>query len=1111
MAYNKHFRPRQITVTVLLWALLARATVFAANSNLLAPSSPGVWGQAALGDPARVEPSTGAVAVATALGRLAGPQTLNRLGSMVASSLAPAAARQEGLRSLRARAGVDVKVQFRPGSPTVMQIRGQALEPAASGLALATASGRDHRTALNFLEANRGLLGLDDPSREVELVSREVEASGQRHLRYTQTFQGLPVWPAGLSVHLDGQGKVTLFDGAYVPTPTKVSIQVAISEAEAIARARASVPGGAQGEAKDVALVVYAPLAQAPRLAWRLGLAVDFAHAWLIVVDAQEGRILSRNNRCLDASVTGSGTDLAGKNAAFNVWSADGKFTMADTTKPMFDPAFDPVKDPHGVISIFDARQVKDQDLKTVYLVDSTSATTWIPDAVSAFVNFDATFDYYLERHARNSLDGKGGNVQAVVRIAELDNAYWNGDAKMMFFGNVLPYPQALDVVGHELTHGVTENTANLIYELQPGAANEAFSDILGEMVEARTYGQPDWLLGKQLGKAFRDFITPGSIKYGNKPLPSKMSEYIDLPNDTDNDHGGVHINSSIINHAYYLVAAGLPNALGLRDAERIFYRCLTQHLQKQSQFIDVRLACVTSAEEIFGAGSTQVKVVGEAFDAVEIFEKPATPPPSPIPVVQGPDATLFIGYDPSWGEIALGRYETAKNDPVGGIALVESVQEARPAVSGDGSFALFVDSAYDLCGVNTDNPNSLECTGFRGYVHSVAVSPDSRLYAFVLRDPATGQAQNQINVYDDAAKTTASYKLVAPVLDSTPVNSVLYADSMSFTADSKQLIYDALTELKFGGGTAVRRWGIFRLNLATETTTALVPPQEGADFGNPVIGRAGNRYLAFDARSIKTGDSSIVVLDLFTGDAGIVGLVKGGLGYPCFNGDESAVIYAARDNVNPTWTGFSLYKQALTADRLGANGAPSVWVPDATAGVVYRRGAYVSANALPVVALSSPANGATFAPGANITLTATASDADGTVAKVEFYEGADKIGESLAAPYRYTWSSAPAGAYRLIARAIDNLGGTTDSDAMAVTVGQAGGAAKLSAALNADHTLRLTVKGPAGGYTLQQSTDLARWTDISAITVDASGTASATPAGVPANHQGLFYRVRTN
>ena len=170
-------------------------------------------------------------------------------------------------------------------------------------------------------------------------------------------------------------------------------------------------------------------------------------------------------------------------------------------------------------------------------------------------------------------------------------------------------------------------------------------------------------------------------------------------------------------------------------------------------------------------------------------------------------------------------------------LAFVERIKEARPAVSGDGSFALFVDGANDLCGVDTDNPNSLQCLGFQGLVHSVAVSPNERYYAFVLRNPVTGQAQNQINIYDIQQDTNRSYTLVAPVQDSTPVNSVLYADSMVFTADSKQLIYDAQTQLSFGNTGQVLRWSIFRIDVATATTTVLVPPLEGADFGNPNLG----------------------------------------------------------------------------------------------------------------------------------------------------------------------------------------------------------------------------------------------------------------------------------
>ena len=1081
------------------------------ETNLLGPLPTHAWGQVGLGAPSRVEPSTDAVAFAATLGAIVSQNLSAGRSAQAQPPPLVAAKRQQALAKLRVRAGTDVKAVFRPGNGTAMQIRGRALEPAARGMALSLATSVEHLTALNFLAANRALLGLDDPASELRLVTQENDGLGQHHLRFTQRYQNLPVWPASLSVHTDRQGNVTLLEGAYIPTPAGVATHPAVPEADAARRARWSVPGGAGGQVKEVTLLIYAPLDQPPSLAWRLVLTVDLAHVWAIVVDAQDGRVVNRINQCLEANVQASAKDLGGQMRTFNVWSANGGFSMADTSKSMFDAAHDPIKDPKGVISIFDAREVNENDLKTVYLVDSTSLTTWLPDAVSAMVNFETTFDYYQKAHQRNSLDGNGGNVQAAVRIAQLDNAFWNGDAKMMFFGNVKPYPLALDVVGHELTHGVTQNTADLIYELQPGAANEAFSDIFGEMVEASAQnGQPDWLLGEDLGDPFRDFKNPGSIKFGNRPLPSKMSEYIDLPNDNNNDHGGVHINSSIINHAYYMLAAGLPDAVGIPTAEKIFYRCLTQHLQKQSQFIDVRLACVSSAEELFGAGSAQAKATGEAFDAVEIFETPPTPEPSPIPVVQGPDSTLFIGYDPFFGAIALGRYEAAQNDPADGIPLVESVQPARPAVSGDGSFALFVDSAYDLCGVATDDPNTLACTGYRGFVHSVAVSPNSRLYAFVLRNPLTGQAINQISIYDYVTTNVQTFNLVAPVTDSTPVDNVLYADSMTFTADSKQLIYDALTEIKFGTGATVQRWSIYRLDIATGSTTVLVPAREGGNFGNPAIGRASNRYLAFDTLSTTTGLNTIMVIDLFTGNVGAVGSAGTGLGYPCFTGDESAVVYATPDPT-ATYFGFSLVKQPLSDDRLSPNGPRTLWMYDSPVGVVYRRGSFTASNSLPAVVLSSPVDGATFALPATITLAATASDVDGTVAKVEFYSGSDKTGESLSPPYTYTWTGVPAGAYRLTARAIDNLGGSTDSEAAAVTVGAVGAGAKLSAVLNADHVLTVTIQGPAGNYTLQQSTDLIQWADNMPVVITVSGSAAVNPAGGVPDNRDMFYRVRTN
>lgn len=1075
-------------------------------TKALAPK-PKIWGEPNVGRAARTNPDTNAVAIAKKLGELVRQKRQLAPGSLN-PALKAASVQADAVQQLQVRSGPQTEVLLRPGNATVMQIRGGGLEPAAGGLTAAAGPGIAERTARNFLRANRLLMRLDDPDAELKLESSERDDSGATHLKFSQWFRGLPVWPSGLGVHLDAQGNVDSVDGAYVPTPVGVAVTPILSIEQAVAQAKQSA--GTNSESKNAVLIVYAPLNQAPRLAWKFGLSAGLFDSWIFVVDAINGQILSRVTQTLDVNVVGSAQDLASQTRNLNVWSANGKYYMIDTTKQSFNGAFDPIGDPHGAISIFDARQVTQDKIRTVYLLESPTQNTWLPEAVSALFNFGHTYDYFFERHGRNSIDGNGANVQAVVRVSQMENAFWSGDLRMMFFGDVLPYAGASDVVGHELTHGVIQSSADLIYEVQSGALNEAMADIFGEMVEAKVAGRADWQIGTDLGRVIRNLKNPGALQIGglNRPYPSKMSEYLELPNSSDGDHGGVHINSLIIGHAFYLLAEGLNGAIGPQDAAQIFYRCLTQRLQRQSQFIDARLGCIASAEALFGIGSTQARKTAEAFDAVEIFGAPPTPEPTPLPPVQGPDSTLLISFNPAFGGLALGRRETALNDPIDGVALVNSVKQARPAVSGNGAMAVFADGANDVCVVATDDASTLECTGNDGLIHSVAVSPDATLVAVVVRDQATGKADNKITILDLARDTNRTYELLAPVIDGSPVDTVLYADSMVFTPDGKQLIYDAVSEIRFGGGAGVQRWSIFRINLPTDAVTVLVPPVEVLNFGNPNISRTATRYLTFDAQDVATGNSAIVNMDLFTGDFGIVGTVGQGWGYPCFNGDDSAVVFAAPDT-NNTFTGYSLFRQGLAANRLATEGQRTLWLPDATIGVIYRRGAFVSSNAIPTAQLTSPINHGTYTAPANLTLDAKASDADGTVAKVEFYEGGNKIGESTGPQFRYSWANVPAGNYRLFARAVDNLGAIGDSTVIEVTVtGTNGPPMKLSATRPGGGVLRLSLEAAAGGYIVQMSEDLKTWTDLHPVTVGASGVGTVDDSTTGGMSR-LFFRAR--
>jgi Zn-dependent metalloprotease len=958
--------------------------------------------------------------------------------------------RRAALARLQTRCGNDVQILWRPAAGTPLLIKGRLLEPRFSGIAKAGLE-VDELTARSFLRTNRALLRLEDPDRELGLARRERDDLGYRHLRFTQVYQELPVWPCELIVHLHPDGHVVLMDGAFVPTPTGVETTPRLTGAEAAQRARASVPGGEEAELIGPELVIFAPLDQPPRLAWKMELGVSLAAHWRCVVDAADGTLLEQLNLVQEAGVSGSGQDSLGNLRPLQVWQEGATFFMVDTSKRMFDPSSVPPNDPRGAIVILDARNqppTDDQEvvwaslreLQPVHVTSVSANAGWVPDAVGAAFGLSQTYDYYLARHNRNSLGGNGENIVGVVRLGrDMFNAFWAGHLRMMFFGD--RFTRAVDVCGHELTHGVINSLGNggiLEYENQSGALNEAFADIFGEMVEAYAKGgRPDWLKGKELF-VMQNYANPAAVEIvPGRRYPAKMSELVP-PTDpiAARDAGGVHLNSSIINHCFYLLAEGLEGAIGLRDAERIFYRALTVHLQKQSQFIDARLACVNAAETLFGATSPQARKTREAFDRVEIFETPGTPTPPPIPTVEAADSTLALRLDPVAGQYYLVRREAARGDAAGGQFLntLKYLAPRRVAVTGNGATAFYVTSDHDLGIVETDgsNPRTLDKPGL---VHSLAVAPNGSRFAFVLLDEF-GQPINEVVLVDLNTETERNIRLYAPGTEGARADIIRFADAMTFTADGQTLIYDAYAELRAEGGQTFSGWTLYALELATDTIRALVDLNAGLDFGNPSLGRVRNHLLTFEVINKTNGVSTLIAADLATGKFNALGTINPAhsIGVPGYTGDDRAIVYAQGDG--NAVSGFSLLRQPLAEDGVTPSGAPTLWMADADIGVIYRRGQFVPSNAPPTVRLTSPAPGQQFTAPASIALQATASDPDGRVARVEFYNGSTRLGEDTTAPYSFTWSNVPAGAYRLLARAVDDLGAAADSEAVEVLAG---------------------------------------------------------------------------
>ncbi len=828
-----------------------------------------------------------------------------------------------------------VEIRLRPTTGTPMQIVGPTLQLSVpEGI---PGPDRDEKTARTFLRTYGNLLRLDNPDQELALAHHDVDHLHRCHLRFSQQHRNLPVWPAEVMIHLNPQGHVDVLEGAFIPTPRKLVTDPVITAQAASAQVRAIVPDNATAISTPE-LIVYAPVDTAPHLAWKMEVAVSDTAQWLVVIDAINGATLAAYNQVMDANVAGSGIDLFGTTRPLNVFSKDSTFYMIDTSKPMFDPTSDPpeLSKTRGAIVVLDAgnHNPDSQGRISVSQVTSNSATSgWIRDAVSASFSLSQTYDYYLERHNRNSLDGQGGTMLAIVRLGtNYNNAFWNG--QMMVFGDVQPFAGALDVVAHELTHGVTQYSANLIYLNQSGALNEAFSDIFGEATEARTNGGgPDWQVGAALGKPLRNLANPSAIEIcsGCGPYPQQMSEFIS----TSQDNGGVHINSTIISHAFYLLSQGLNGAIGIRDAERIFYRALTTHLVRNSQFIDARLACIQSAIELFGAGSPQAIATAAAFDQVQILAAAPSPEPPPLPPVNGPDATLFLRQAQSG--LVLGRREEGRGDSPLGVRLSASTAKgARPSVSGDGSFAVFISDNNDACFVDTNGQTGESCLGFPGLIGAASISRDAQLFGVVLLDN-TGQRDNRISVIDiRPGQQPRTYILTSPAIDGVSTNTVRFADSMDFTADNRVLIYDAFNEMTLVDGTRFGVWSIYALDLATNTTNTVVPPTRGIDIGFPRLSRTSDNFLTFDRRDQAADQSTISACKLSTGDCTSIATVNGDFGVPSYTGDDTAIIYSQTDTSTPT--GFSLLRQPLASDRQTPTGAATLWLSDADFNVIYRR-----------------------------------------------------------------------------------------------------------------------------------------------------------------------------
>jgi Zn-dependent metalloprotease len=255
-------------------------------------------------------------------------------------------------------------------------------------------------------------------------------------------------------------------------------------------------------------------------------------------------------------------------------------------------------------------------------------------DAVNrAFNGFGVTRDFYKQVFDRNSIDDNGMRLDGYVhRGTDFNNAFWDGQE--MVFGDgdgrlFTDFTKSLDVIAHELTHGVTQHTANLEYHVQSGALNESMSDVFGSLVKQwslrQTAAEADWLIGSEVftpdieADALRSMKMPGKAYdnpiLGKDPQPDHMSKFVHLPDTEDEDNGGVHINSGITNRAFYLTATGI-GGFAWEAPGHIWYESLKASTEK-TQFQEFADTTFLKAGALYGA--SEQRAVQEAWREVGI------------------------------------------------------------------------------------------------------------------------------------------------------------------------------------------------------------------------------------------------------------------------------------------------------------------------------------------------------------------------------------------------------------------------------------------------------------------------------------------------------------
>jgi len=804
------------------------------------------------------------------------------------------------------------------------------------------------------------LIQLEDPMKELLLTSYETDDLGFTHLKFQQVFEGIYVNGGQLSVHVK-EGIIQSITNRLYPTPALINahfmdagtiIKIVLDD---IPYEKLDQWGEHLLENKRITnqRIIWQEDRNSRKVicCYKIEYRPNVLDWYEYFIEAGTGKILTKVNKTcsIDGPRTATASDLNSVSRNINTYQVGSTYYLLDATKPMFNASSSNLPNNGvGVVWTLDANFKSGSSLFN----NTSSNNTWSSKAaVSAHSNASVAFDYFKNVHGRNSINGTGGNVVSIINVNDqngnkLDNAYWNGE--MMFYGNgniaFTPLAGSLDVGGHEMTHGVVQNTANLEYKAQPGAINESMADVFGSLLD-----RSDWQIGEDITKT--SYIPSGALRDLSDPhngrsnlnqagfQPKHMNEYYTGTEDNE----GVHINSGIPNHAYYLIA---NSSVGKDKAEKIYYRALTVYLTSQSQFVDLRRAIIKSAEDLFGNGSSEANSAINAFNSVGIFGYNGTGGGGStgngngeVILSANPGTEAILSYNTDLG--FSGTFYSTTTSGGSFSKKTETTAKRKASITDKGDLAYFVadvDSrikGFSLSGT----PNESYVSAVGDEFDNVAISKDGKRLAAV-----TTLMDSSIYVYDFTLAKWTQFRLYNPTFsEGINTGGVLFADGLEWDYSGQFVVYDAKNLIQGSFGEDITWWdiGIIQVwdnskNTWGDGTVKKLFNQlpENLSIGNPTFAKNTGNIIAFDVIDTDDNTYSIFGKNTVTGKSDEITTATI-IGYPNYSNKDNQLIYDAKNTSDVE----VLAIINLGADKITGSGSPSVLITDAKWGTWYAQG----------------------------------------------------------------------------------------------------------------------------------------------------------------------------